>query len=672
MSNLLRGSFRVGVFFFLSALALLYWINPSPLWLLANLCSLSLVYILLEHSAETDHRLQKICTDTTVTKKELSILSSQDRRRIFDVLERRLRELAWQMNLHRSEKDKEQVLQLLRELPGRGGSDQKLFLLELGQRCVAHLQKIGRAKIYAFLALPVTRDSQSGEGSSEGLFYCLPDSTNARLARKVQEHVERGQLWSHRQPLEKPEVEQLELFGLKLSEEISAQSFLEIDGRLWRLLFWQGFAGESSATTLDREWLESFAKQITQHLFLQEKVRDLQLSLAQQKINNEYQAEQTVAKLHDLRSPLASVRAVLEYLRLGDIEPEMRALCEGAMQDCERISEMFGNLSVDRFQLKSYQENRREDVRMTQENLLCHPAQMLREISPGFLLQAREKRLQLETEIRDRCLPWRLQICKSDLDRILSNMLSNALKYTEQGWVRIALDMSADGLELICRDSGPGIPRALLEELQSCEFGTRAGSKEFDFRADSWGLGLAQIQELAQKNAAQFSVSSIEGVGSELRVVFPYSKLVESAQVLRGEAGLKPEANKPCVVLVDDDAHFSQSFARLLEFSGYRVRISSNMHKWTEVCAGQEIQALLIDQSVGGARFFDRLEQLRQEFPTLRIGVMSGNDFLWRRQELRFARLNIHAFFLKPCSLRDVTDWLNREEASEKIAAIAL
>ncbi len=104
------------------------------------------------------------------------------------------------------------------------------------------------------------------------------------------------------------------------------------------------------------------------------------------------------------------------------------------------------------------------------------------------------------------------------LDRVLINLIGNAIKFTERGGVTVALDADADDLTLRVVDTGVGIDDAFLPELFA-EF--RQQSEGDDRTHEGSGLGLAITQRLVELMGGQIEVESERGVGTTFTVVVP-------------------------------------------------------------------------------------------------------------------------------------------------------
>lgn len=113
----------------------------------------------------------------------------------------------------------------------------------------------------------------------------------------------------------------------------------------------------------------------------------------------------------------------------------------------------------------------------------------------------------------------RLTVEPDAFDRIMTNLLSNAAKYTrENGWVRVSLCRNAGGgIRLSVHDNGIGIPARILPHI----FDPYRRHRQAARRAGGNGLGLANVRELVDAHDATIVIDSEVDVGTQAIVQFP-------------------------------------------------------------------------------------------------------------------------------------------------------
>jgi signal transduction histidine kinase/CheY-like chemotaxis protein len=201
---------------------------------------------------------------------------------------------------------------------------------------------------------------------------------------------------------------------------------------------------------------------------------------------------------------------------------------------------------------------------------------VLARIDDSFAPSAQEKGLKF------RIVPCRA-IVRSDpmlLDRILLNLVSNAIRYTERGGIIVCCRQRGEWLRIEVRDSGIGIAANKQQEIFQ-EF-SQLGNAERD-RSKGLGLGLAIVERLTRLLSHRISVISAPGKGSVFAIELP---LVQARNATtptplpprdEGFKGL-------CVLVVDDDALVREGMQGLLAGWGCQVITAAS---------GIEIEAML-------------------------------------------------------------------------------
>lgn len=198
---------------------------------------------------------------------------------------------------------------------------------------------------------------------------------------------------------------------------------------------------------------------------------------------------------------------------------------------------------------------------------------------------AGRKGLALRMEL-DESLPQASMGDPHRIAQILLNLGNNAIKFTAQGEVVIAACSAEDGIELVVRDTGPGMDDATRSRvLFRFEQAEGEGTSR---RYGGAGLGLAICEELAKAMHGRIGIESTPGQGSTFRVWLPLEVAEHSPEALR-EPPTTESAGEKCVLLVEDDATAAAALAGLLQSSGHRV-----------TCAPHALAALA---ELGTARF---------------------------------------------------------------------
>jgi signal transduction histidine kinase/DNA-binding response OmpR family regulator len=173
-------------------------------------------------------------------------------------------------------------------------------------------------------------------------------------------------------------------------------------------------------------------------------------------------------------------------------------------------------------------------------------------------------------------LPESLPVLLSDQDKlkqIIINLLSNALKFTEKGEVKVTAALENGSLKIAVSDTGIGIPSDAMQYIFD-EFRQVDGSSTR--KHGGTGLGLSITKKLTELLGGTIDVSSIEGEGSTFTVTLPLRKKLDeiTGEAVRAEEKMPAPAEirgKKVLLAIDDDPNVLLLLRGNLEDEGYYV-----------------------------------------------------------------------------------------------------
>jgi PAS domain S-box-containing protein len=265
------------------------------------------------------------------------------------------------------------------------------------------------------------------------------------------------------------------------------------------------------------------------------------------------------AASHDLRQPVQALSLLNGALR-RTVKDE-RALQMVEMQDASLTA--MTNL------LNSLLDISRLDAGAVKPEWEDFPMQRLIDrLSAEFARQAQSKGLEFVSESCD-------SIVRSDpnlLAEVITNLVSNAIRYTDKGEVRM-ICVERDGqCQLNVIDTGIGIESDQLDAIFS-EFHqvkSPGASKE------GFGLGLAIVRRLTDLLDHRIDVSSDPGRGSHFMLSLPVC--ADASEVLSDNVDIAESEQQATglVVLIEDDVNVADAWGLLLEAEGYRVATAAS------------------------------------------------------------------------------------------------
>lgn len=260
-----------------------------------------------------------------------------------------------------------------------------------------------------------------------------------------------------------------------------------------------------------------------------------------------------------------------------------------------------------------------------------------------FAAQAADRELQL----RLRATPCWVLSDPQLLQRLLSNLVDNALKYTQRGGVVVAARARGPLVWIDVRDTGIGIADEHLGSIFD-EF-YQIGNPGRD-RARGLGIGLSIVQRLSRLLGHPLQVRSRAGRGSCFRLVLPAVSALGVVQATARPGTALPLPRR--VLLLDDEAAIRQAVSGLLHAHGVTIDAVSGEAEAEAVLAhaaegSSPVEVLLCDVRLAeGADGLAAAQRLRARFgPDLHVMLITGETAPQRQQQMRDSGLQV---LLKP------------------------
>ncbi len=205
---------------------------------------------------------------------------------------------------------------------------------------------------------------------------------------------------------------------------------------------------------------------------------------------------------HELKTPISSISGYIETLLEGAIKDENVNLgfLERSLENAQRLDELVTDLvEISRIETG--------ELQMNFEYFNIHD--LLNDLFKDAHQRNSNKTLKIQLEVPDKKLF--IYGDKSRLDQVIANLLSNAMRYTDQGQIRIKVMRRDNELIFSIRDTGIGVSRKALSRIFERFYRT---DKARDRRKGGTGLGLAISKHIIEAHGSHIYVDSLEGKGS--------------------------------------------------------------------------------------------------------------------------------------------------------------
>lgn len=253
-----------------------------------------------------------------------------------------------------------------------------------------------------------------------------------------------------------------------------------------------------------------------------------------------------------------------------------------------------------------------------------------------FSQMASDKRIDLRADV-SALVPATLLLDQARVRQVLSNLVSNAIKYTESGRIMVRArwqDGSAQRLAISVEDSGTGIAKADLDRI--FEPFVR-GREELAKRSEGAGLGLSITRRLVEAMSGDISVQSEVGRGSTFLLALPTRPILapDSAEI---SIEIAVSQLPPMTMLVVDDVPLNRELLReMFEPGGHRVLLAGDGAEALAIASAEKPELILMDIRMPGMDGVTALNQLRGD-PALadtKVIAVTASNLATQEEDLR-------------------------------------
>ena len=249
------------------------------------------------------------------------------------------------------------------------------------------------------------------------------------------------------------------------------------------------------------------------------------------------------------------------------------------------------------------------------------------------------------------------------LRQIVSNLLGNALKFTQEGSVRVSVVAPDDGTnvwQITVADTGIGIPADKLEQVFAAFSQVEDGSNK---TYQGTGLGLAICRDLADLFGGRINVESTPEVGSKFHCYLPLSSVESESESSSDPAYNGGEAigDRQRVLVVEDNQDNLLVSQQMLELLNYEVTEASSGHEALALMDSASYAAILMDVQMPGMDGFETTRCIREGASInskTPIIALTANAMIGDRE--RCIEAGMSDYLSKPCRMKDLEDTLAR------------
>lgn len=353
------------------------------------------------------------------------------------------------------------------------------------------------------------------------------------------------------------------------------------------------------------------------------------------------------AASHDLRQPLHALSLLTALLNDLTDDSRVREVGGHIGQSVQSLDRLFGAL-LDLSKL---------DAGVVKPDLReIDLAELLGQLSVEYRPKAQEKGLAYQLH----CEPMWLRADAILLERIVRNLLENAIRFTDSG--RVVLEARRTGADAVITvsDSGPGIAKSeharVFEEFYQLNNTGRDRSKGL-------GLGLSIVKRLADLLGYRIDLNSSKDQGASFAITLPGALAERPDAAPQQAVPAAKDVRGVKVLLVEDDAEARLAMQLTLERWGCDTLIAASLPEARAALAARDtaVDVILSDfRLANGADGIEAIRALREEFGLVPAALLTGDISGERLLELRASGLPVLHKPVKAEALRELLHRLAR------------
>ncbi len=401
-------------------------------------------------------------------------------------------------------------------------------------------------------------------------------------------------------------------------------------------LFILARAGNLSALKELRSQTNALAKEISAH----EKTSSaLQGAKEIAESANEAKSRYLAGLSHELRTPL---NVLLGYAQLLSKDAELPLQQRNSIAIIKRNGEHLADLIEGLLEISKI-----EAGKMTLQRDEFNLKAILKQLVDMFQMQASKKGLKFYYMASPN-LPEYVATDKQRFRQVLINLISNAIKYTQQGSVTLKVTYRSEVANFSIIDTGAGIAKddqALIfkpfEQIRNVQTQNIAGT----------GLGLAISRTLAELMGGEITLNSSLGQGSVFNFRLMLFKLHSYAKETahKESEAVGYHGAKQMILVVDDDANQRDLMSDLLQPLGFDILVAENAAQGLSLLAQRDINLVLLDVRMPEVDGWQMLKILREKNYLLPVLMVSANA---RDAEFNLQAERLHdGYIAKPVNL---------------------
>lgn len=348
---------------------------------------------------------------------------------------------------------------------------------------------------------------------------------------------------------------------------------------------------------------------------------------------------------HEIRTPINGVIGMNDLLLQTELSAKQRHYAELAQTSGQSLLHLINDI---------LDFSKIEAGKLMLESIDFNLHDMLGSLVDTFAIRAEDKGLEFIYEITPNVPKW-VKADPGRIRQIVTNLVSNAIKFTHQGEVVLKVNCDTEHKLYLCvQDTGIGIPKKKMSQLFN-KFNQIDSTTTRKFGGT--GLGLAISKQLTEMMGGEIGANSQWQQGSE----FWFNLKIEKAKRDESEFSLSPlvDLSGMKILIVDDSKTNRTVLRNILEPKGITVEEAFNAPTAlkalrSKISESSHYDIAIIDAKMPGINGEELAKAIKSDdrLSTLKLIMMTSNAF--KGDASKFKKLGFGAYFTKPVKADDL------------------
>ncbi len=389
---------------------------------------------------------------------------------------------------------------------------------------------------------------------------------------------------------------------------------------------------------------QTIIRDITERLISEALNQKVEKSEYQNNVKSQFMANLS----HEIRNPLSAILGFNSLMAKTDLSPEQEKFNKAIGISSENLLNIlndildFSKIEANKITLNFSDFNLRD---------------LVEELITLYELKAKEKNIVLNHTISAN-VPEFLTTDKNKIKQIITNLLGNAIKFTEQGKIDLLIDVKHKEnktltLEFHLKDTGIGIERNDLDKAFQSFTQLDSSTKKI---YSGTGLGLSICKSYVELLGGNISVTSDVGIGSEFSFSIPLiiAKQPESKEIENTITAKLPSqlSDKQFEILVVEDEAINRLYlTRLLKSQNFKVDSASNGYEAIELFRKNKFDLIIMDcqmPKMDGFEATQRIREFERENKLRQTTIIAFSGYSLNDVSEKFEKAEMNDYMIKP------------------------